>query len=147
MAEIKFDITEEQVFEAVKAVVREELAHMDEWGDVRELVKGEMKKAVAELIAEETKDKFDEIARQAVEEHVAEPFTLDDGWGYSRTTYASYGDFVRAKLHEKFEKDSWSVKREFENQVKAKVDAVWKEYRDDAVATAMAKVEALKAVD
>ena len=146
MAELKFDITEEQVREAVKAIVREEMARMSDCG-VRCLVKDEMKQAIAKMVADEVGDRFDEIAEQAVEEHVSEPFTLDDGWGFNRTTYASYGDFVRAKLHEKFERDDYSVKREFEKRMQQKVDKVWKEYKDDAIAEAMAKAEALKAVE
>lgn len=147
MAEIKFDITEEQVREAVKAVVREEMAGMAEWGGVRGLVKERMKEAIAELVAEETAGRFDEIARQAVEEHVSEPFVLDSGWGYERKQFESYGDFIRYKLHEKFDKDAWSVRREFEKRMQAKVDKAWKEYRDDAIAVAAAKLEAVKAVD
>ena len=148
MAELKFDITEEQVQEAVKAIVREEMERMnDDWGGVYGLVKDEMKKVIANLVAKETEGRFDEIAKQAVEEHVSEPFTLDDGWGYNRTTYATYADFVKAKLHEKFKKDEWSVKREFEKRVQEKVDKVWEEYRDDAIATVMAKIDAMKAVE
>ena len=146
MAELKFDITEEQVQEAVKAIVREEMARMNDFGGVRGLVKDEMKQAIAKMVADEVGDRFDEIAKQAVEEHVSEPFTLDDGWGCNRTTYASYSDFVRAKLHEKFERDGYSVKREFEKRMQQKVDKVWKEYKDDAIAEAMAKAEALKVV-
>ena len=148
MAELKFDITEEQVQEAVKAIVREELAAMnDDWGGVRGLVRDEMKRVIAKLVADEAEGRFDEIAKQAVEEHVSEPFTVDDGWGYNRTTYETYADFIRAKLHEKFKGDDYSVKREFEKRVQEKVDKAWKEYRDDAIATAMAKVEAMKAVE
>jgi len=145
--ELKFDITEEQVQEAVKAIVREEMAGMADWDGVRGLVKDEMKRAIAKLVAEETAGRFDEIARQAVEEHVSEPFELDSGWGYERKQFESYGDFIRYKLHEKFKKDDYSVRREFEKRVQTKVDKAWKEYRDDAIATAMAKVEAVKAVD
>lgn len=149
MAELKFDITEEQVQEAVKAIVREEMAGMAEWelGGVRCLVKEQMKEAVAKLVAKETAGRFDEIAKQAVEEYVSEPFELDSGWGYERKQFDSYGDFIRYKLHEKFDKDSWSVRREFEKRVQAKVDKAWKEYRDDAIAVAAAKLEAVKAVD
>lgn len=148
MAELKFDITEEQVQEAVKAIVREEMERMnDDWGGVRGLVKDEMKSVIAKLVAEEVGSRFDEIAKQAVEEHMSEPFTVDDGWGYNRTTYETYADFIRAKLHEKFKRDDYSVKREFEKRVQEKVDKAWKEYRDDAIADAMAKVEAMKAVD
>lgn len=150
MAEIKFDITEEHVQEAVKAIVREEMkgiADTHDYYGIRNMVEGELGQLLSKLVAEEVGDRFDEIARQAVDEHMSEPFTVDDGWGYNRTTYASYSDFIRAKLHEKFSKDSWSVKREFEKRVQEKVDKVWKEYRDDAIATAMAKVEAMKAVE
>ena len=148
--ELKFDITEEQVQEAVKAVVREELACIADYEDhygIRGMLKAEVAKAVSRLVAEEVGSRFDEIAKQAVEEHMSEPFAVDDGWGYNSTTYASYSDFIRAKLHEKFKNDDYSVKREFEKRVKEKVDKAWKEYRDDAIATAMAKVEAMKAVD
>lgn len=150
MAEIKLDITEEQVQEAVKAIVREELADMADMEDrygIRDMLKAEVGKVVRGLVAEEVGERFDEIARQTVEEHMSEPFTVDDGWGYNRTTYASYSDFIRAKLHEKFKKDDYSVKREFEKRVQEKVDKAWNEYRDDAIATAMAKVEAMKAVE
>ena len=150
MTEIKFDITDEQVQEAVKAVVREELADMADFEDhygIRGMLKAEVAKAVSGLVAEEVGERFDEIAKQAVEEHMSEPFTVDDGWGYNRTTYASYSDFIRAKLHEKFKKDDYSVKREFEKRVQEKVDKAWKEYRDDAIATVMAKVDAMKAVE
>lgn len=34
-----------------------------------------------------------------------------------------------------------------EKRVQAKVDKAWKEYRDDAIAVAAAKLEAVKAVD
>lgn len=148
--ELKFDITEEQVQEAVKAIVREEMAAIADTHDyygIRNMVKGELGQLLSKLVAEEVGNRFDEIAKQAVEEHISEPFTVDDGWGYNRTTYASYTDFIRAKLHEKFKRDDYSVKREFEKRVQEKVDKVWKEYRDDAIATAMAKVEAMKTVE
>lgn len=148
--ELKFDITEEQVQEAVKAIVREEMegiADTHDYYGIRNMVKGELGQLLSKLVAEEVGDRFDEIARQAVDEHMSEPFTVDDGWGYNRTTYASYSDFIRAKLHEKFKKDDYSVKREFEKRVQAKVDKAWEEYRDDAIATVMAKVEAMKAVE
>ena len=148
MAELKFDITEEQVQEAVKAIVREEMAAMnDDWGGVRGLVKDEMKRVIAKMVADEAEGRFDEIAKQAVEEHVSEPFELDCGWGYERKKFETYGDFVRYKLAEKFKKDEWSVKRKFDELMQAKVDKVWKEYKADAIAAAMAKVEAMKAVE
>lgn len=150
MAEIKFDITEEQVQEAVRAIVREEMAGIADRGyhcGIRGMVKDEVGKVVSELVAEEVGDMFDEIARQAVEEHVSEPFTMDSGWGYERKQFESYGDFIRYKLHEKFERDDYSVKREFEKRVQKKVDNAWNEYKADAIATAMAKVEAMKAVE
>lgn len=148
MTEIKFDVTEEQVQEAVKAIVREEMAAMnDDWGGVRGLVKDEMKKVIAKLVTDEVDGRFDEIAKQAVEEHISEPFELDSGWGYERKKFDTYGDFVRYKLAEKFRKDEWSVKRKFDELMQAKVDKVWNEYKADALATAMAKVEAMKAVE
>ena len=150
MAEIKFDITEEQVQEAVRAIVREELADMADYEDcygIKGMLKAEVGKVVRDLVAKETAGRFDEIARQAVEEHVSEPFELDSGWGYERKQFESYGDFIRYKLHEKFDKDTWSVRREFEKRVQAKVDKAWNEYRDDAIAVATAKLEAVKAVD
>lgn len=150
MTEIKFDITEEQVQEAVKAIVREELADMADYEDrygIRDMLKAEVAKAVSGLVAEEVGSRFDEMAKQAVEEHVSEPFVLDSGWGYERKQFESYGDFIRYKLHEKFERDDYTVKREFEKRVQKKVDKAWKEYRDDAIATVMAKVDAMKAVE
>lgn len=150
MTEIKFDITEAQVQMAVREIVRKELEDMADFGDhygIKGMLKEEVAKAVSGLVAEEVGDRFDEIAKRAVEEHMSEPFTVDDGWGYNRTTYASYSDFIRAKLHEKFKKDEWSVRREFEKRVQEKVDKAWKEYREDALAEAMAKVDALKAVE
>lgn len=146
MAELNFKITEEQVREAVKAVVREEMERMSEYG-VWNMLKDEMKRQITEAMKKEVGGKFDEIAKQAVEEHVSEPFTLDDGWGYERRTFDTYADFVKFKLHEKFSKNNWVVKREFEKRVQEKVDKVWEEYRDDAIAEAMAKVEAMKAVE
>lgn len=146
--ELKFDITEEQVQAAVKAVVREEMAAMnDDWGGVRGLVKKEMERVIAKLVADEAGDRFDEIAKQVVEEHVSEPFELDSGWGYERKKFDTYGDFIRYKLAEKFRKDEWSVKRKFEELMQTKVDKAWNEYKVDAIATAMAKVEAMKAVE
>ena len=148
--ELKFNVTEEQVHEAVKAIVREEMAEIadcDDYYGIRDMVKQEIARTVSKLVAAEVSDRFDEIAKEEVEKHLSEPFTVDDGWGYNRTTYASYSDFIRAKLHEKFKKDDYSVKREFEKRVQEKVDKAWKEYRDDAIATVMAKVDVLKAVE
>ena len=148
--ELKFNVTEEQVHEAVKAIVREEMAESadcDDYYGIRDMVKQEIARTVSKLVAAEVSDRFDEIAKEEVEKHLSEPFTVDDGWGYNRTTYASYSDFIRAKLHEKFKKDDYSVKREFEKRVQEKVDKAWKEYRDDAIATVMAKVDVLKAVE
>ena len=150
MTEIKFNVTEEQVQEAVKAIVREEMAGIASSNDyygVRDMVKQEIARTVSKLVADEVSDRFDEIAREEVEKHLSEPFTVDDGWGYNRTTYESYTDFIRAKLHEKFKKDDYSVRREFEKRVQKKVDEAWAEYKKDALAIAMAKVEALKAAE
>lgn len=150
MVEIKFNVTEEQVQEAVKAIVREEMDGIADSGDyygIQEMVNEKIKDVVSKMVEAEVSDRFDEIAKEEVEKHLSEPFTVDDGWGYNRTTYASYSDFIRAKLHEKFKKDDYSVKREFEKRVQEKVDKAWKEYRDDAIATVMAKVDALKSAE
>ena len=148
--ELKFNVTEEQVQEAVRAIVREEMAGIADSGDyygIRGMVNEKIKDVVSKLVKAEVSDRFDEIAKDEVEKHLSEPFTVEDGWGYNRTTYESYSDFIRAKLHEKFKKDDYSVRREFEKRVQKKVDEAWAEYKKDALAAAMAKVEALKAAE
>ena len=145
--ELKFNVTEEQVQEAVRAIVREEMAGIADSGDyygIRGMVNEKIKDVVSKLVKAEVSDRFDEIAKDEVEKHLSEPFTVEDGWGYNRTTYESYSDFIRAKLHEKFKKDDYSVRREFEKRVQKKVDEAWAEYKKDALAAAMAKVEALR---
>lgn len=148
--ELKFNVTEEQVQEAVKAIVREEMAGIADSGDyygIRRMVNEKINDVVSKLVEAEVSDRFDEIAKEEVEKHLSEPFTVEDGWGYNRTTYERYTDFIRAKLHEKFKKDDYSVRREFEKRVQEKVDKAWKEYKKDAIAAAMAKVDSLKAAE
>ena len=144
---ITFDITEEQVNEAIKAVVAGEVNLLFERYEIRDIAKTEIAKCVDRAFESEIGSRFDEIVSETLDEHLSQPFELDDGWGYNRQRFETYSDFIRFKLHEKFGKEDYRVKNEFQKRVQAKVDEAWNQYKDDAIAIVTAKVGALGKVD
>lgn len=141
------DITEEQVNEAIKAVVAGEVNSLFERYEILDFAKTEIAKCVDRAFESEIGRRFDEIVSETLDEHLSQPFELDDGWGYNRKKFETYSDFIRFKLHEKFEKDDWKVKGAFEKRVQKKVEEAWNQYRDDAIAIVSAKVGSLGKVD
>lgn len=147
MTEIKFEVTEEQVREAVMAIVREEMGRMGEGFGLRAVVRDSIGSAVDALVEEKLRDRLDAIADETLAEHMEKPFTVTDGWGRSAKTFDTYDDFIRYKLRERFDSDEYKLRNKFHELMKKKVDKVWDEFKNDAIAQAMAKVEALEAVE
>lgn len=145
--ELKFDITEEQVEAALEAAVSNRINEAVEYryGGMRGAVEHYLSEIIGEKVKAEASARFDEIARGIVEEFMAQPVKLNDGWSTGRT-YDTYADFIGDRLRDKFSRD-YDLRSEFKRQLEGKVDKVWKEYQKDAIATMLAKAEAMKAVE
>lgn len=141
--ELKFDITDEQVEAALEAAVTNRINEAVEYryGGMRGAVEHYLSEIIGEKVKAEANARFDEIAKGIVEEFMAQPVKLNDGWSTGKT-YATYADFIGDRLREKFSRD-YDLRSEFKRQLEGKVDKVWKEYQKDAIATMLAKANAL----
>ena len=141
--ELKFDITEERIDEALRDTVGTMVGNAVEfkYGSMRGAVEHFIADEISKLVREEAEGRFDEIVGRIVSEFMERPVDLNDGW--SRTEhYDTYEDFISAKLRDRFARD-YKLRDEFREQLKAKVDKVWEQYQKDAIAMLLAKANAL----
>lgn len=139
MTEFSFTITEEQVEAVLRAVVEEKVDEelRSEYCDsVYTMVRKAVDERVEREIDGECRRYMDELASRTVKEFVAQPVTLDDGWG--RRKYGTYEEFLREKMRDEFN-GMYNLKREFEDALKDKVEAVWKEIGQKVAAQVIAE--------
>ena len=142
--ELKFDITEEQIEEALRDAANARIGEAVEcrYGSMRKAVEHFLEEEIGKLVQQEAEERFDAIVEEVVTDFMAKPVVLSDGWGYSEKKYDTYADFIGARLRDKFSRD-YSLRDEFKKQLEAKVEKVWDEYKKDAIATMLAKANAL----
>ena len=141
--ELKFDITDEQVEAALEAAVTNRINEAVEYryGGMRSAVEHYLSEIIGRKVETDVHGRFDEIAREVADELMSQPVKLNDGWSTGKT-YDTYAEFIGDKLRDKFSRD-YSVRDAFKKSLEAKTEKVWDEYKKDAIATLLAKANAL----
>lgn len=146
---MEIQITQEQVDDAVEAVVRKELegAKISDWYGDEYVAKSLHDYVVAkaqEAINKYLKEKFDaliddevaEVSRmEAMAAFLAKPVTITDG--YRKSEYESWSSYLLKRIHEHSLSD-WNVNRMIRDEIDKRVNQLWKECESKARAVAVA---------
>lgn len=109
----------------VKQQVTHEFESLDLRGLVEDVVRAEIQQSVAMSIVQDTRDLAQSMIREEIRRFLDGNVETDDGWG-KKASYDSFEDLFRATF-KKSMSDQFKVKREIDQQVKARVDSLVKQ--------------------